>query len=172
MKRIAASALASVLLAGCATAPLATAPALPAAPSPPALPATARHHQVLYIEDNPVNAMLVQELVSSHTLLDIVIEGTGTLGVARARELLPELVLIDMQLPDFDGFEVLRRLKADPETARLTCVALSANALPAYIARAMAAGFDDYWTKPIDFSEFLGALELRFPNAVHLTPLQ
>ncbi len=131
-----------------------------------------RRSRLLYIEDNPVNALLVQELVNSHTLLDIVIEETGTLGVARARQMRPELVLIDMQLPDFDGFEVLRQLKADPETAKLTCVALSANALPAYIARAMAAGFDDYWTKPIDFSEFLGALEQLFPNAVHLTPLQ
>ena len=128
--------------------------------------------RLLYIEDNPVNALLVQELVIVHTLLDIVIEENGTLGVARARQMLPDLVLIDMQLPDFDGFEVLRRLKADPETAKLTCVALSANAVPAYIARAMAAGFDDYWTKPIDFKEFIGALERLFPNAVHLTPLQ
>ena len=128
--------------------------------------------RLLYIEDNPVNAMLVQELVNSHTRLDIVIEDTGTLGVARAREMRPELVLIDMQLPDFAGVEVLRQLKADPETAQLTCIALSANAVPAYIARAMAAGFDDYWTKPIDFNEFIGALERLFPNAVHLTPLQ
>lgn len=157
------------------TRPAAIEPATPgelaARPADP-VDATHQRARLLYIEDNPVNAMLVQELVSSHTLLDIVIEENGTLGVARAREMRPELVLIDMQLPDFDGFEVLRQLKADPETAKLPCVALSANALPAYIARAMAAGFDDYWTKPIDFSEFLGALELRFPNAVHLTPLQ
>ena len=136
------------------------------------LDTTHQRARLLYIEDNPVNAMLVQELVASHTLLDIVIEDNGTRGVARARDMRPELVLIDMQLPDFDGFEVLRRLKADPETAQLTCVALSANAVPAYIARAMAAGFDDYWTKPIDFNEFLDALEQLFPNAVHLTPLQ
>ena len=86
--------------------------------------------------------------------------------------MLPDLILIDMQLPDFDGLEVLRRLKANPLTASLTCIALSANAVPQYIAEALAAGFDDYWTKPIEFDEFLLALERLFPDAVHHHPLQ
>jgi CheY-like chemotaxis protein len=54
----------------------------------------------------------------------------------------------------------------------LTCIALSANAVPQYIAEALAAGFDDYWTKPIEFDAFLLALERLFPDAVHLSPLQ
>jgi len=74
-------------------------------------------------------------------------------------------VLVDMQLPDFDGFEVLRRLRAAPETAAVDCIALSANAMPEDIERALKAGFVDYWTKPIDFKAFLGALETRFPSA-------
>ena len=63
-----------------------------------------------------------------------------------------------MQLPDFDGFEVLRRLRADPRHARIPCIALSANAMPEDIERGLAAGFVDYWTKPIDFAAFLAAL--------------
>ena len=128
--------------------------------------------RVLYIEDNPVNAITVQELVQNHTRLDIVIEENGANGVERALQMRPDLILIDMQLPDFDGLEVLRRLKANPLTASLTCIALSANAVPQYIAEALAAGFDDYWTKPIEFDAFLLALERVFPDAVHHTPLQ
>ena len=138
----------------------------------PAGPVGLRRQRVLYIEDNPVNAITVQELVQNHTRLDIVIEENGSNGVERAQQLRPDLILIDMQLPDFDGLEVLRRLKANPLTASLTCIALSANAQAQYIAEALAAGFDDYWTKPIEFDEFLRALERVFPDAVHHTPLQ
>jgi signal transduction histidine kinase/CheY-like chemotaxis protein len=122
-----------------------------------------RSGQLLYIEDNAVNVLLVEELVRSVSGLRIASEVTGAQGVARARELLPDLILVDMQLPDFDGFEVLRRLREQPPTALIPCVALSANAMPEDIKRALAAGFDDYWTKPIKFKPFLAALERRFP---------
>ena len=112
----------------------------------------------LYIEDNAVNVMLVEELVRSFTGLSIVSEVNGLAGVSRAQSLLPDLILVDMQLPDIDGFEVLRRLRADPRTAAIRCLALSANAMPEDIARARAAGFEDYWTKPIDVDRFLEAL--------------
>jgi CheY-like chemotaxis protein len=107
--------------------------------------------------------MLVEELVKGLTGLSFASEPTGTEGVARARTLRPDLILVDLQLPDFDGYEVLRRLRAQPETARTTCIALSANAMPDDIARGRAAGFADYWTKPIDFKVFLAALERLFP---------
>ncbi len=145
-------------------------PAMPFVPAPeppntaPA-PIAAPRGQLLYIEDNPVNVMLVEEIVRGLSGLSIHSEGSGSEGVARAAALRPDLVLVDMQLPDFDGYEVLRRLRAQPETADIPCVALSANAMPEDIARARAAGFDDYWTKPIDFRSFLGALEARFPPA-------
>jgi len=122
-----------------------------------------RRGQLLYIEDNPVNVLLVEELVRGQAGLAIESSPTGAAGVKRAAELRPDLVLIDMQLPDFDGFEVLRRLRAQPQTAGTLCVALSANAMPDDIAKARAAGFDDYWTKPIDFAAFLGALDRLFP---------
>jgi len=135
----------------------------PVASTPSPLQAT--RGQLLYIEDNPVNVLLVEELVRNLSGLRIHSEPTGAAGVARAASLRPDLVLIDMQLPDFDGFEVLRRLRAQPETAAIPCVALSANAMPQDIERARSAGFDDYWTKPIDFRAFLAALEERFPSA-------
>ena len=144
------------------------APALAAAPLPVAgvSPATApsrRSGQLLYIEDNSVNVLLVEELVKSLSGLQIVSEPTGAAGVARARTLLPDLILVDMQLPDFDGFEVLRQLRLHPETRAIRCIALSANAMPDDIASGIKAGFDDYWTKPIRFKPFLDALDRLFP---------
>lgn len=120
---------------------------------------------VLYIEDNPVNVMLVEELLRGRADLCFCAATTGALGVEQARKLRPDLVLIDMQLPDFDGLEVLARLKAMPEMAAVPCVALSANAMPADIARARQAGFADYWTKPINFKAFLDALDRLLPAA-------
>ena len=119
---------------------------------------------ILYIEDNPVNVLLVEELVKTIGGLTVASEATGGAGVARARELQPDLVLVDLQLPDFDGYEVLRRLRADPATTAIRCVALSANAMPEDIERGLAAGFADYWTKPIDFALFIAALKALFPG--------
>jgi hypothetical protein len=137
----------------------------PAAAPEPMVDASRRERagQILYIEDNAVNVLLVEELVRSVGGVAIVSEQTGAAGVARAKVLRPDLVLIDLQLPDFDGFEVLRRLRADPATRAIACIALSANAMPEDVERGIAAGFADYWTKPIDFSAFLGALYKRFP---------
>lgn len=125
---------------------------------PLALPA----RRLLYIEDNAVNVMIVAELVRRRSGIEFDSMPDGASGVARAAQTLPGLVLVDMQLPDFDGLEVLRRLRADPATAGLRVVALSANAIPADIQRALQAGFDDYWTKPLDFKVFNAALDQVF----------
>jgi PAS domain S-box-containing protein len=145
--------------------PVGASPPEPLADIAATLAATVRPAQVLYIEDNAVNVLLVNELMARLPSLRIESVATGAAGVARALSLSPnlDLVLIDMQLPDFDGFEVLRRLRAHPDTAAIACVALSANAMPEDIARARAMGFDDYWTKPIRFKEFLVAMARRFP---------
>jgi signal transduction histidine kinase/CheY-like chemotaxis protein len=154
--------------------PVATAADLaPAAADPVAAPATlhdardahGRRGTILYIEDNPVNVLLIEELVKSIGGLTIVSEPTGTAGVARAVALRPDLVLIDLQLPDFDGYEVLRRLRAEPATRAIACVALSANAMREDIERGLASGFVDYWTKPIDFAVFIAAIERILPRA-------
>jgi PAS domain S-box-containing protein len=135
----------------------------------PAAPVPVSHIEhsgrLLYIEDNPINVMVVEQLVTSRSGLSIVSELNGLAGVERARALLPDLILVDMQLPDIDGFEVLRRLRAQPETAATPCVVLSANAMPEDISRALEAGFADYWTKPIDFNRFLSSLDTLLKRA-------
>jgi PAS domain S-box-containing protein len=143
----------------------APAPQTPHADPAPAARRPQRSGTLLYIEDNSVNVLLVEELVKTLSGLSIVSEGTGTAGVARALSLRPDVILIDLQLPDFDGYEVLRQLRARRETAATPCIALSANAMPEDIARGLASGFDDYWTKPIKFKPFLDALERLFPGA-------
>ena len=118
--------------------------------------------ELLYIEDNAVNAMIVGELVARRGDLHLRIAPDGLSGVQAAREQRPALILLDMQLPDIDGHEVLRRLRADPATASIPCIALSANAMPADIEQALAAGFADYWTKPLDFRAFMKSLDALF----------
>jgi PAS domain S-box-containing protein len=122
----------------------------------------ARTGRLLYIEDNPVNALIVRELIAQRGNLTLDEADDGASGIESARECHPDLILVDMQLPDFDGLEVLRRLRADPSTAAIPCIALSANAMPEDIQLALGAGFADYWTKPLDFRVFLGALDTLF----------
>jgi hypothetical protein len=124
--------------------------------------AHARVGRLLYIEDNPVNALIVRELVAQRGNLTLEEADDGTSGIVRARSAQPDLILLDMQLPDIDGLEVLRRLRADPSTALIPCIALSANAMPEDIQIALGAGFADYWTKPLDFRVFLDALDTLF----------
>jgi CheY-like chemotaxis protein len=120
---------------------------------------------LLYVEDNPVNAMIISELVSRRADLALHIAADGASGVDKALELQPDLILLDMQLPDFDGHEVLRRLRAEPATAGIPVIALSANAMPEDIDRALRAGMADYWTKPLDFRAFMTSLETLFGPA-------
>jgi PAS domain S-box-containing protein len=137
-------------------------PAAPAQSRAAATAEPARTGRLLYIEDNPVNALIVRELINQRGNLTLDEADDGASGIHSAREHRPDVILIDMQLPDFDGLEVLRRLRADPSTAAIPCIALSANAMPEDIQLALGAGFADYWTKPLDFRVFLGALDTLF----------
>jgi len=135
------------------TLPRAEAPpqAAPVAPAPAgqAAPPSAQRRTVLYIEDNPSNVALVREIATLRPALDLHVARDGRSGLAAARAARPALILLDINLPDIGGFEVLRALRADPALAGVPCVALSANAIPAEIERARQAGFTDYLTKPI-----------------------
>jgi len=150
----------TVVLPRTEPAPPAEPPPEAASPVAAAMPAEtaaadAPRSRVLYIEDHPVNAMLVRELLASTPWADLDVAADGRSGIARAREWQPALILLDMQLPDIDGLAVLAALKGDPATAGIPCVALSANAMPADIEAARAAGVVDYWTKPIQFAPFV-----------------
>jgi len=86
----------------------------------------------------------------------------GLSGVSQALSHRPDLILVDMQLPDIDGHEVLRRLRAEVSTAAIPCISVSANAMPEDIDRALKAGFEDYWTKPLDLRVFMRSLDTIF----------
>lgn len=151
--------------AGAAEAPAAAGATPPAALAPAPAATPRRQHTLLYIEDNAVNALIVGELLErrSDILLHVAVDGAS--GVKQAVALKPELILLDLQLPDCDGFEVLRQLRALPTTAEIPCIALSANAMPEDIERALRAGMADYWTKPLDFGTFMATLESMFGKA-------
>jgi signal transduction histidine kinase/ActR/RegA family two-component response regulator len=114
---------------------------------------------VLCIEDNPVNREIVAALLGLRSRVTLRTAPDGTSGLALAAQRLPDLVLLDMQLPDLHGHEVLRRLRnlAPREACRV--IALSADALPDSVAAAREAGFDDYWTKPIEFGRFMAGID-------------
>jgi len=146
---------------GAAAATMAARPQVPALRAI-ARPVGARRGRLLYIEDNPVNALIVRGLIAQRGNLTLDEADDGRSGIDSARAQRPDLILVDMQLPDIDGLEVLRRLRADPGTATIPCIALSANAMPDDIQRALGAGFADYWTKPLDFRVFHGTLDTLF----------
>ncbi len=113
---------------------------------------------VLYIEDHPINAALVEQMLARWPGIRLVVAPDGAAGLEQARALHPDMVLLDMQLPDMTGMDVLRRLKADPATRDLAVIALSASAVPTEVAAAREAGAADYWTKPIDFEPFIDGM--------------
>ena len=134
--------------------PLARQAALPQDPRPEAVPTALPGGRLLYIEDMAVNRLLVQQMLADWPGLSLHMAEDGAQGLRLAAELRPDLLLLDMRLPDMHGIELLRRLRADPACAGLRVVALSANAMPEEVARALAAGAEDYWTKPLQLQRF------------------
>jgi CheY-like chemotaxis protein len=122
-------------------------------------------YRLLYIEDNPVNTLIVEELLNRRPDIALRCCENGQSGLAEARAWQPQLVLLDMDLPDMDGREVLTQLRAHEATRAVPCIALSANAMRDDVEAALRHGFDAYWTKPIDFQAFYAGLEARFPSA-------
>ncbi len=118
--------------------------------SPDRSPPGGREHLVIYIEDNPVNQTLMEAMLERVAGLRLLMASTPEEGLAMTRQLLPSLVLTDIQLPGMDGFEVLRRLQSLDATARIPVMAVSASAMPADLSRGLAAGFAAYLSKPLD----------------------
>ena len=120
---------------------------------------------LLYVEDNLANLSLVETILLSRPGWHTVPALQGQLVVELAREHQPDIVLLDLHLPDIPGEEVLRRLRTDPRTARIPVVVVSADATPSTLARLRQAGADAYLTKPLDVDEFLAVVERFLPRA-------
>jgi hypothetical protein len=150
-------------------------PPAPAAAAPPPVAAAAHRlreptaaatpARLLYIEDNPVHRMVVQELAARRPQLMFEAAATMAEGLQLALRRPPDLILVAMQLPDGDGHAVLHRLRASPATASIPCIALSTKSAPDVVAQALQAGFADHWTKPIDFERFDRTLDALFGEA-------
>lgn len=121
--------------------------------------AAAGGFSLLCVEDNPLNLRLLEHLIDS--LPDVTMHSapSGSLGLELAAAHLPDVIVLDLNLPGMDGFEVLRRLRAQPETRDTPVIALTASAMPNDVARGMRAGFFRYLTKPLDFDAFLAAVD-------------
>lgn len=135
-----------------------------AAPLTPVQAADVSGKNILYIEDNPVNERLVVQLVKKYTPYKIETAPSGRLGLELARGRLPELILLDINLPGMDGYEVFRCLQEDADTRQIPVVAISANAMLSDIRRGREAGFVDYLTKPIDIDALLGTINKLLGN--------
>ncbi len=124
----------------------------------PPLLAGAALRTLLYVEDNPANMELVEQLIELRSDIRLVTAVNGTLGIELARATQPHVILMDINLPGIIGIKALKILREDPATAHIPVVALSANAMPRDIKKGLEAGFFRYLTKPIQVKEFMDTL--------------
>jgi signal transduction histidine kinase/CheY-like chemotaxis protein len=120
---------------------------------------------LLYVEDNPANLQLVEQIVARRPDIRLLSARSGTLGIELARSARPDVILMDINLPGMSGIKVMQILHADTATAHIPIVALSANAIPRDIKRGLEAGFFRYLTKPINVNEFLDTLDVALEFA-------
>ena len=123
-----------------------------------------QRHTILYVEDNPANLMLVEDIIEARTDLILLTARDGYSGIEIARSTLPDLILMDINLPGINGTDALKILAKDPLTSHIPVIALSANAIPRDVEKGLAAGFFRYLTKPIKIHEFIETLD----QALHL----
>lgn len=121
--------------------------------------AAAEAATILYIEDNLSNLKLLERILAHRPYFKLLAVMQGSMGIEMAREQTPRLILLDLNLPDMHGREVLRRLKADPTTRGIPVVVVSADATPGQINRIQAAGAKRYLTKPLDVQQFFDVLD-------------
>ena len=120
---------------------------------------------LLYVEDNPANLMLIEDLIARRPDIRLLSARDGIRGVEIARASLPDVILMDINLPGISGIKALRILAEDPSTAHIPVIALSANAIPRDIEKGLEAGFFRYLTKPIKVNEFMGTLDMALEFA-------
>jgi len=114
---------------------------------------------LLYVEDNPANLMLVEQIIEGIPHVRMLSARDGHLGIALAREHIPDVILMDINLPGISGIQALKILREYPLTAHIPVIALSANAMLRDIEKGLEAGFFRYLTKPIKINEFMSSLD-------------
>ena len=120
---------------------------------------------LLYVEDNPANLVLVEQLIARRNDITLLTAVNAYLGIQLAQTQLPDLILMDINLPGLDGFGALKFLQTDPRTMHIPVIALSANAVPRDVEKGMQAGFFRYLIKPIRVDEFMNAIDLALVYA-------
>lgn len=121
---------------------------------------TDKLHTLLYVEDNLANLKLVEAIVARRPAITLVSALTGIKGIEIALELVPDVILMDIDLPDINGIEALKILSGNPATAGIPVIALSANAMLRDIEAGLNAGFNRYLTKPMKVDEFMEAIDI------------
>ncbi|HBC86413.1 MAG TPA: hybrid sensor histidine kinase/response regulator [Lentisphaeria bacterium] len=132
---------------------------------PAQLPVGTPKHTLLYVEDNPTNMKLVEQIIEHYPDIRLVTAVNGTLGIELARTIQPNVILMDINLPGISGVEALKILRKDPSTRHIPVVALSANAMPRDIEMGLKMGFFRYITKPIKVKEFMETLNMALKYA-------
>ncbi len=124
-----------------------------------------RLRTLLYVEDNPANLKLVEQLIARRADMRLLSASDAKLGIALARAHKPEVILMDINLPGISGIKALKLLHEDPLTKHIPVIALSANAMPHDIRKGLESGFFRYLTKPIKVKEFMDTLDLALESS-------
>ena len=122
-------------------------------------------YTVLYVEDNPANLMLVEDILARRSDIRLLSARDAVTGIKMALASVPDVVLMDINLPGISGIEALKILAESPTTAHIPVVALSANAIPRDVEKGLEAGFFRYLTKPIKVNQFMETLDLVLKHA-------
>ena len=131
----------------------------------PTTPEPGSMHTLLYLEDNPADLKLVEQIIARHYNIRLLTAMNGNSGIEIARASQPDVILMDINLPDINGFKALKILRSDPATAYIPVLAISANAMQLDVERGLKAGFFCYVTKPLKVSEFMEALDVALAFA-------
>ena len=127
---------------------------------------TAQKLTILYVEDNPSNIQLMLKILARRERVELLVAENGAHGIAMANSRKPDIILLDINLPDMDGYKVLEQLRASVDTRNTPILAISANAMPRDIEKGMSAGFHAYLTKPIQVTHLLAAIDAVTPQTV------
>ncbi|TMJ79152.1 MAG: response regulator [Alphaproteobacteria bacterium] len=120
--------------------------------------------KVLYVEDNDDNVYMLKMRLELLDNFEVVVAENGEKGCAMALSERPDIILMDLEMPVVDGWEATRRLKADPQTRDIPVIALSAHALAGSREKALAAGCDEFDTKPVEFDRLVATMRRLLPD--------